>query len=368
MTSSLAASRSPGSRTRFGGPDPRSGGRRDPRPGRLSPLGAAFLLTAAAMFVALGACSGGAGGAPDAGATADASTLDATDGGGPAPDGATAPDAAPAPWVEIQAPAPQQEVVNPVEIRFSASAAVRYVTLEADGWPLHDEPLDAASGSHVYTFSGVGYERVLVLTGLDAQQQVVATDEVRFTPVNPPLVFPLADEPGLILSHFDDPASTASFGAARSGGRVHAGCDLYWTNDGGLAYQTGYYPYNDDTPIYAVADGVIVDYYPFYLGTYALVVDHGDFTVRYGEVDDGGLPGGLTVGSAVAAGQQIATMGDLSMSSGTWSMLHFELYSNDATGPLTDSSNYSYLNVPDANYQRRADLMDCRPFLLDMLP
>jgi hypothetical protein len=326
-------------------------------------MAGAVAVTAATLGA--GACSGTSGSHKDASSTTDASALhpDAeTD-----RDGGSGADAGPQLWVEILAPAPQQEVQNPVEIRFSASAEVRFVGLEADGWPLHDEPLEAAAGSHVYTFSGVGYERVLRLTGYDATHQAVAFDEVRFTPVNPPLVFPLADEPGLYLSHFDDPSSTASFGAGRSGGRVHAGCDLYWTPDGGLAYQSSYYPYNDDTPIYAVADGVIVDYYPFYLDTHALVVDHGYFTVRYGEVDDGGLPGGLTVGSAVTAGQQIATMGDLSMSSGTWSMLHFELYSNDASGPLTDTGNWSYLNVPDANYQRRADLMDCRPFLRAML-
>jgi murein DD-endopeptidase MepM/ murein hydrolase activator NlpD len=275
------------------------------------------------------------------------------------------PDAAEERWVRIDAPKKGSEVQNPVTIRFSAGAAIIEVALDADGWPLHDGRLAATLGSHSYTFSGTGKPRVLRITGYDANGQAAATDQVTFTPVSG-LVFPIADKPTLSLSGFDDPNSTAAFGAGRSGGRVHAGCDLYFTNDGGLAYQTKYHALNDNTPVFAIADGKVTGFSYFYLGTYALVVDHGDFTVRYGEVD-ATLPAGISVGASVTAGQQIAIMGDLGVSSGTWSMLHFEIYSNDATGPLTNTSNQSYLNVKDANYQRRADLMDCRPFLRKLL-
>lgn len=184
----------------------------------------------------------------------------------------------------------------------------------------------------------------------------------------PALVFPIPlDRPGLELSLFDSPSSTAAFGAGRSGGRVHAGCDLYFTNDGGGVYHGGYHAYNEGTPIYAVKSGVIKAYYAFYQGTSALEVDHGDFVIRYGEVDDGGLPGGLRVGSKVSAGQHIAWMGDLAMSSGSWSMLHFEIFSGKAGGSLTNAGNWHYDHVPDRNYQRRRDLMDCRPFLRSIL-
>jgi len=180
------------------------------------------------------------------------------------------------------------------------------------------------------------------------------------------LVFPLDDQPDLYLSNFDSSSSSASFGAGRSGGsRIHAGCDLYWTHDDGDHYTDGYYRHNDNLPVYAVADGTITAYYGFYLGTSAIEVDHGDFVVRYGEVDDGGLAGDLRVGSRVAAGQRIGRMGDLDIGSG-WAMLHFELFSGERSGSLTQS-NWSYLHVPDGNYQRRADLMDCRPFLRDLL-
>ena len=275
------------------------------------------------------------------------------------------------PWVSIDSPQEGASVRNPVAITFSAGGGVTHVSLQADGVPLHDDLLDAQAGTFSYGFSDLGQEHQLRLTGFDTTGDAVASFEVVFTPVDAPagLVFPIdLNRPGLTLSHFTSSSSTASFGSSRSGGRVHAGCDLYWTDDGGYAYTSGYHGLNDNLPIYAVADGVIIDYSSFYMGTNELVVDHGDFVIRYGEVDDGGLPGGLTVGSTVQAGQVIGKMGDLDMSSGSWSMLHFEIYSGQRSGSLTNTSNWSYLHVPNANYQRRADLMDCRSFLTDIMP
>lgn len=274
-----------------------------------------------------------------------------------------------APWVSVISPREGQKARNPVAISFEAGGGVTHVVMEANGTPLHAEPLDANAGTFSYDFATLDQEQHLLVHGLDEDGQQVAYYEVLFTPVDAPdLYFPIdLNRPGLTLSHFQSSSSSASFGSSRSGGRVHAGCDLYWTNDGGYAYKTSYHALNDDTPIYAVADGTIIDYSPFYQGTHELVVDHGDFVIRYGEVDDGGLPDGLTVGSSVTAGQQIATMGDLQMSSGTWSMLHFEVYSGQRSGSLTNTSNWSYLHVPNANYQRRADLMDCRSFLADLM-
>ena len=309
-----------------------------------------------------GAATGGSGGSAGSGGAA------ATGGSGGGNDAGS--DVVEQPWVEVSSPAAGETVTNPVTIAFSAGGGVLQVTFEVDGWPLHDTPLDANAGTFTYSFSGVGYERHMVMTGLDGAGSAIATFEVAFTPVatTSALVFPIDLGHAGTLSKFDSSTSSASFGAARSGGRLHAGCDLYWTNDGGYDYTSGYYALNNNTPIYAVADGTITDYYAFYQGTNALVVDHGDFVVRYGEVDDGGLPNGLGIGSQVTAGQQIAVMGDLDMSSGTWSMLHFEVYSGQLSGALTNTSNTSYLHVPNGNYQRRGDLMDCGPFLRDIMP
>ena len=125
------------------------------------------------------------------------------------------------------------------------------------------------------------------------------------------------------------------FASDRDGGRKHAACDLI-TDKG--------------TSIYAVADGkVIEDPYPFYHGSKALEVDHGDFTVRYGEISS--VVHGLVKGTQVSEGDLIAYVGKMTNDS----MLHFEMYSNDATGPLTDRTKLPF--------QRRGDLMDPTDFL-----
>lgn len=124
-----------------------------------------------------------------------------------------------------------------------------------------------------------------------------------------------------------------SFGARRDGGaRKHAGCDLY--------APVG-------TPVFAVADGTVQRFSEFYLGTYALVVDHGSFIVRYGEIMKD-IAEGLAVGSKVKKGQKIGFVGRLE-SLGV-SMVHFEMYDGTGSGLLTDRSRLPFM--------RRADLID----------
>lgn len=122
------------------------------------------------------------------------------------------------------------------------------------------------------------------------------------------------------------------FGASRDGGhRRHAANDLVE------------YPGN---PVYAVADGRIIDYYEFYYSSYAVVVDHGGFVVRYGEISD--LWKGLQVGDYVKAGQKIGVVSYLHM-------LHFEKFRGTHYGPLTNRRNFPY--------QRREDLVKPTEFL-----
>lgn len=125
------------------------------------------------------------------------------------------------------------------------------------------------------------------------------------------------------------------FGASRSEGRRHAGCDLIFPRG---------------TPIYAVADGVLVQPpYLFYEGTSAVEIRHGNLLLRYGEIINGSYVGGQTV----KKGQVIAKVGRLHSGS---SMLHLEIYTNAASsGRLTDRNR--------TPYQRRSDVTDPAPYL-----
>ena len=147
-----------------------------------------------------------------------------------------------------------------------------------------------------------------------------------------PLSFPLRVQP--LADYHTHPRN---FGANRSGGRQHAACDLY--------AEVG-------TEILAMADGTVLrGPYPFYLGTHALEVDHGDFVARYGEISHAAE--GLGPGSPVTRGQVIAYVGKLEGLANA--MLHLEMYQGTEVGPLTQRDH--------APYQRRADLMDPTPYL-----
>lgn len=128
----------------------------------------------------------------DASGWPDAATQDAED----AADSATAadalPDQSPAPYVTIVFPSEGESVPNPVQFLFTAGGGVESVWFEVDDWPLQTEPIPATETSFTYSFSGVNKPRHVVLKGLDTQGQVLATDEVTFTPVS----CVVADQPG----------------------------------------------------------------------------------------------------------------------------------------------------------------------------
>jgi murein DD-endopeptidase MepM/ murein hydrolase activator NlpD len=124
-----------------------------------------------------------------------------------------------------------------------------------------------------------------------------------------------------------------SFGSRRSGGRrLHAACDL-------LA------PVG--TPVRAIAAGTMITAsYDFYSGTNAIEVLHpGIGVVRYGELSKKKIAP-LKAGDTVAAGDVVGYVGLLDYGA---SMLHFELYSGKAKGPLTNGSS---------PYNRRSDLVN----------
>lgn len=127
------------------------------------------------------------------------------------------------------------------------------------------------------------------------------------------------------------------FGANRSGGRQHAGVDLYASVG---------------THVYAMDDGEVVQGpYAFYLGTQAIEIKHPQFLARYGEIR--GVANGLKRGDKVTKGQLIGYVGELQGLN--MSMLHLELYQGLGSGPLTIRGNLPY--------QRRGDLIDPTPIL-----
>jgi murein DD-endopeptidase MepM/ murein hydrolase activator NlpD len=120
---------------------------------------------------------------------------------------------------------------------------------------------------------------------------------------------------------------TRCFLASRSNGaRYHVGIDLYAN-------------YKDK--IVACEAGVIINFYHFYRSTYALIVEHENVVINYGEVHKDSLKANeLKRGDSVSAGQVIGFAGRMYASS----MLHFEVYRKGT------HSNLRWLkgnNVPD---------------------
>lgn len=141
--------------------------------------------------------------------------------------------------------------------------------------------------------------------------------------------FPFTELPALSWTN-----GGRQFGASRAGGREHAGCDL---------------KFPPGTPIYAVADGVLVrGPYLFYSGTSAVEIRHGDLILRYGEIANGSYTGGLSV----KKGQIIAKVGRLNSGS---SMLHLEVYTNGASS--------ASLTTRSGDFRRRSDVTDPAPYL-----
>lgn len=99
------------------------------------------------------------------------------------------------------------------------------------------------------------------------------------------------------------------------GNRKHAGVDLFaFAGD----------------EVLSMADGTITAVQSFHLGSWAVFVDHGAFTVLYAEVDKGSWSRlGLGVGSSVRAGQPIAEVACMRRDENgrcVSHMLHLETY------------------------------------------
>ena len=149
------------------------------------------------------------------------------------------------------------------------------------------------------------------------------------------MTFPLRQRPAA-----DYHVRPRSFGSPRGvtpqspgGTRKHAGCDLYAL---------------PGTEILAMEAGAVTrGCYLFYDVVYALeVTGVSGHVIRYGEI--AGTAPGIFQDGTIAEGQVIAYVGK--METVSQAMLHLEVYSGTATGPLTDR------NSP--GFERRADLID----------
>jgi hypothetical protein len=99
------------------------------------------------------------------------------DTGDPDPDGA---------YVDITSPSRGEVADNPVTFQYEVMAfgEITELVFSCEGDQLHADPIpvQAATGSFAYDFTGVNYERTVKLTGYDADGEAVSQDSVRFIP------------------------------------------------------------------------------------------------------------------------------------------------------------------------------------------
>lgn len=144
----------------------------------------------------------------------------------------------------------------------------------------------------------------------------------------------------------------AKFDWRRDGGaRIHAGCDLYAPLD---------------SDVVSVDAGTVVEIsHKYAKHTKAIAVYHEKIgIIRYGELV--GIPEEFfKVGAKVEKGGLV--IGKVGQVAKISPMLHFELFDGSGSGRLTnavDKIEYKNADVQkDANYERRADLMNPTKFL-----
>lgn len=152
------------------------------------------------------------------------------------------------------------------------------------------------------------------------------------------LLFPLARRPNECYR-----TGSRAFNSSR-GVRRHAGCDLYAPLD---------------TEVRAMADGIIVQCYSFYWETDAIEVLHGEFIVRYCEIQPRSKKERKELmNQTVARGETIGNVGQLIKPDGTKykdTMLHLEMYSSTVL-PINATDSLTQRKLTP--FERRADLVD----------
>ncbi len=117
------------------------------------------------------------------------------------------------------------------------------------------------------------------------------------------------------------------------------------------------------TPVLAIDWGIVIRIpkTPFIKNTklFSVVVEHGAFIARYGEVEYPKLEE-LYEGKEVHEGDLLSR---LARNPHGTAMLHIEFYSKDAAGEFYQASNKKYFFVESRKYKRRSDLLDPTPIL-----
>ena len=123
------------------------------------------------------------------------------------------------------------------------------------------------------------------------------------------------------------------------GNTINPGCSLYCSID---------------TAVHAISEGFVTrQIYYFFANTYAIEIDHGDFTIRYGGLANKQL---VEEGDYIEAGEVIAHVGD--MKNVTASQLHIELYKKTRSGSLNVGKKDSAKTKDGLSFYRRKDLTD----------
>ncbi|UII28971.1 M23 family metallopeptidase [Fulvivirga maritima] len=156
-------------------------------------------------------------------------------------------------------------------------------------------------------------------------------------------------------------SNPATFAAKRGSNRLHAARDLY--------YEVG-------EPIYAMADGKVIEVKSFYNDTFEITIEHDyeivkgfKMIVRYGEVNKNNIL--VKVGDTVKKGQHIAKVGLLipyvhQPAGEKRGMLHLEMYTGELSSSpypgdvLYNKMKYARSKFYNGNqsFRRREDLID----------
>lgn len=221
------------------------------------------------------------------------------------------------------------------------------------------------------------------LENKDENSQETGTPKQDITGFKPAIIFPFAEKP---LNDIDEVlkdyywaadlnssnASMAVFGRNRaSGGRLHAGIDLYANFNEVSKAQPGF-------NVLAIAPGVVLDSGGFYCETNQVTISHvtsdnREFIIRYGELDPKSIK--VKKGDSIKQGEIIGKTGVLRSPKNNMpqviiqgkniSMLHFEFFTGKNASLNSVTENFALTHKKNLPYMRRNDLANPKAILAE---